>query len=206
MNKNQLNRRPDYRWPIAVFFLLLALSFIFDIWANKREIRKNPLVDQKYFSTESIRQPMIEPLLVKDGLVYRCNDCHQHIEPSNIQKSFFSAHKDVILKHGANNYCTTCHSSNDREFLIDIHGDNVPFSKSEVTCLKCHGEKYRDWLQGVHGRMNGYWDKTKGEVKKLTCVACHDPHQPKFKAIEPSPSPVIFNYLDKLTIKDNIHE
>lgn len=192
------DRYPNYLWLIAAVFFLLALSFIFDLWPRGRDVIKYPPVDPKYFSTQTVRQPMHEPILKKDGDLYRCNDCHQNIVPSPIQKSFFSAHENIILQHGINNYCLTCHSLNNREFLVDIHGEDIPFSKSELLCQKCHGTIYRDWEKGAHGRINSFWDKSKGEKVKATCVACHDPHQPKFKPLEPSPAPRVRNYRDFL--------
>jgi nitrate/TMAO reductase-like tetraheme cytochrome c subunit len=182
-------------WMGCVFFLL-ALSFIFDVWGSRREALRHPLVEPRYFSREPPRQAKGEPVLMKDGRHYRCNDCHQNIEASQVQKSFFSAHPDIELNHGANNYCLTCHSLNNREALRDINGADVPYARSELSCLPCHGTIYRDWEQGVHGRMDEYWDRAKRKASQLTCVACHDPHQPDFKPMEPSPAPRAVNYRD----------
>lgn len=197
-----------YGWAIALAFLLLALSFIFDIWDQRREIIKHPIVEPQNFTKDPIRNPKLEPSIIQDGYRYSCNDCHQNIEPSQVQKSFFSAHSNIILDHGANNYCMTCHNAQNSEMLVDINKNEVPFNQSQKTCLQCHGPIYRDWENGVHGRMNDFWDEGKGEVRKLTCVACHDPHQPKFKPMKPAPAPNIENYrqfLESLTIKGKHH-
>ncbi|MCA9407307.1 MAG: cytochrome c3 family protein [Candidatus Omnitrophica bacterium] len=199
----------NYLWLIAVVFLLLAVSFIFNLWGKSREIIQHPLAKSEQYSKNPVRKAKLAPIFEKDGFSYHCNDCHQNIEASKIQKSFFSSHMDITLDHGVNNYCKTCHSQDNREALVDINNQDIPFDQSQLTCLKCHGPIYRDWENGVHGRINGYWAKDLGEMKRLTCVQCHDPHQPKFQPMEPSPSPNFKNYQDflkGLSIKDSSHE
>lgn len=202
--QNQSNTK--YYWWMAITFFLLTLSFIFDIWTEKREIKQNPSVDPKYFTKETVRKPMEFPILKQEGETFRCNDCHQNIEPSKVQKSFFAAHEHIILEHGVNNYCSTCHSPNNREALLDINKNDIPFSRSELACLQCHGPIYNDWVNGVHGRMSESWDKSQRTVEKITCVACHDPHSPKFKSMGPSPAPVKHNFLDQYVLKEQYHE
>ncbi|MCA9406257.1 MAG: hypothetical protein KC684_06965, partial [Candidatus Omnitrophica bacterium] len=194
---------------IALVFLFLAASFLMNVWGEKREIIRHPLTNPEDFTKQPVREARLEPKVMQDGYMYRCNDCHDNIEPSTVQKSFFSAHSDIILDHGANNYCLTCHSINNREMLVDINKNEISFAQSHQTCLQCHGPIYRDWENGVHGRMNDFWDSNKGEVRKLTCVACHNPHQPKFQLMQPAPAPNIQNYrdfLEHLTIKEQSHE
>jgi hypothetical protein len=43
-----------------------------------------------------------------------------------------------------------------------------------------------DWRAGVHGKRVGNWW---GPKEYLSCVACHDPHSPLFKPLEPKPPP-----------------
>ncbi len=206
MKATNQNESKQYLWWISFVFCLLALSFFFDVWGGKRIVKNNGSVEKKYFSTETVRTPLKEPKLLKEGEWYRCNDCHQSIAPSDVKKSFFSAHESVNLEHGVNNHCLSCHSRDNREFLVDSHGDDIDFTRSELSCIKCHGVVYNDWVSGAHGRINGYWDKTKGAAEKVTCVACHDPHAPQFKSMEPSPAPVILNYLNSIVQKDEPHE
>lgn len=200
----------QFIWWIACLFLIVAVLLSFNFWGRVNPIVKNELVDPVYFSTQPVRAARLAPVTEKDGLKLRCNDCHQNIQPSIVRKSHISSHDEIKLQHGINNYCTTCHSLNKREFLIDMQGEEIPFSKSEFLCQKCHGTIFNDWEKGAHGRINGYWDRSKGEVKKLTCVSCHDPHQPKFQDMKPAPAPMrkgFTGFLEKyIEQKEDAHE
>ncbi len=177
---------------IALVFILLAISFMLDVWGHKkRYIKERPAVAAKFVSNETVRDPLESPETQQGRFVYNCNSCHRNITPSNDHRKWTMAHKNVKMDHGINNRCFNCHQENNREMLKDINGDPVPFSKSELVCQHCHGPKYRDWMIGVHGRPNGYWDKSRaGKTVKATCVACHDPHAPRFQPLEPAPAPV----------------
>ncbi|VAX36288.1 hypothetical protein MNBD_UNCLBAC01-870 [hydrothermal vent metagenome] len=181
----------NYLWIITGVFIALAVSFIFNLWGSPRKVAEINAVDKKFISNDTVRDPLKKPTIQQAGFTYNCNNCHQHITPSKTQQRRRAAHETIKLEHGINKSCYNCHSQSNREMLFDINGKDVPFSKSELLCQKCHGPKYRDWEIGVHGRPSGYWDKSKGkETVKATCVACHNPHSPKFKAIEPAPAPV----------------
>jgi hypothetical protein len=49
------------------------------------------------------------------------------------------------------------------------------------------GTSTRSSGAGVHGRRTGEWN---GHKTYLLCAHCHNPHQPRFKAIPPMPAPV----------------
>lgn len=181
----------DYRWIIAIVFLSLGLCFIFDVWGKIRIVRENPAVAERFIANDTVRDPLDKvPLLKQAGFTYQCNSCHQYLELSKEPKKLLAAHQNIVLEHGSNKSCYTCHHSTQYESLVIRDGSKLPFDKSALLCQQCHGPKHRDWLIGVHGRPNGYWDKTKGESIKATCVACHNPHSPKFKPMEPAPPPV----------------
>ena len=82
----------NYFWFIALVFLFLAASFLMNVWGEKREIIQHPLTNPEHFTKQPIREAKLEPKVIQDGYMYRCNDCHDNIEPSTVQKSFFSAH------------------------------------------------------------------------------------------------------------------
>lgn len=185
-----------YHWSIITVFLLLSVSFFFNLWGETRQVRVNEVVASRFISNDTVRDPLKAiPVVQQAGFKFNCNNCHEHITPSDGRKDRVAAHPTVKMEHGINRRCYNCHDRFNREQLVDIDGASISFSSSELLCQKCHGPKYRDWLVGVHGRPNGYWDKNKGESKKATCVACHNPHTPKFQAMEPAPAPIRSDYL-----------
>lgn len=195
MNEKQSINKNTYLIWIAVIFTALMIAFIMNLWGDKRVIKQNAKVNPKFISNNTVRDPLKLPQTQQAGFTYNCNNCHRNITPSKIPKKLMAAHREIIMEHGVNNRCLNCHQEKNRERLKDINGNEVLFSQSEKVCQQCHGPKYRDWDIGVHGRPNGYWDKSKGqESVKATCVACHNPHTPKFKPMEPAPAPVKESY------------
>ncbi len=185
-----MNSSKKYYWPIIIVFVLLALSFVLDMWGKPIKIKQNPTVDSKFLSHDTVRDPLVHGAKIEQaGFKYNCNECHAYLQPPETPKKLIGAHQHIVLKHGINDNCFKCHHRTKRESLVDIYGTEVPFKQSAQLCQKCHGPKYRDWKAGVHGRPSGYWDKTKGETIKPTCAACHNPHAPKFQPIEPAPAP-----------------
>jgi hypothetical protein len=121
--------------------------------------------------------------------VFPCSDCHAEpdLPPNRARRVLVDAHDEIVLKHDAEHrWCLDCHDANDRDSLHLASGDLVPFGQSYTLCGQCHGEKARDWRAGVHGRRTGMWN---GRKEYLLCVHCHDPHAPRFKAIQPMPAP-----------------
>ena len=124
-----------------------------------------------------------------DG-IFPCSDCHNDTDlPANpVRRPLVDAHDDIVLKHDEEHrWCLDCHDAKNRDQLHLAGGEAVPFEESYRLCGQCHGEKYRDWRVGVHGRRIGQWNGTK---EYLLCVHCHNPHQPKFKALPPQPAPI----------------
>jgi hypothetical protein len=72
---------------------------------------------------------------------------------------------------------------------VDDFGTPIPWDQPQLLCAKCHGPVYRDWQHGSHGRLNGYWDKTRGPQIRRRCIECHDPHTPPFTPLKPAPRP-----------------
>lgn len=123
--------------------------------------------------------------LVKNGWTYNCMECHKLIPARWHYDRPLNEHKDIKLEHGNNRFCLNCHHPANRNAFVDYDGAEIAQADVVKLCAKCHGTTYRDWEAGVHGRQNGYWNARLGDKSKLRCIQCHDPHNPKFKAMKP---------------------
>jgi hypothetical protein len=119
--------------------------------------------------------------------IFPCSACHADMKPDRTRRTLSAMHTDIVLKHDEEHrWCLDCHDATSRDFLHLASGERVPFEESYRLCGQCHGEKLRDWKAGVHGRRTGNWNGTKGY---LLCAHCHNPHQPRFKALAPKHAP-----------------
>ena len=129
----------------------------------------------------------VPPPPFSDG-IFPCSGCHAELKPNRTRRKLTDFHDDVELTHDAEHrWCLDCHDADDRDWLHLASGERVSFEESWRLCGQCHGEKLRDWKAGVHGRRTGEWN---GHRKYLLCAHCHNPHQPRFKAIAPQPAPL----------------
>jgi hypothetical protein len=131
----------------------------------------------------------VPPPPFSDG-IFPCSECHteENLPVNRTRRTLVDAHDDIVLKHDEEHrWCLDCHDAQNRDVLHLASGEPVPFSESYRLCGQCHGEKYRDWRVGVHGRRIGQWN---GAKEYLLCVHCHNPHQPRFKALAPKPAPI----------------
>ena len=120
--------------------------------------------------------------------IFPCMSCHEFKKPDRTRRTLTDMHTDIVLKHDEEHrWCLDCHDANNRNFLHLASGELVPFEESYRVCGQCHGEKLRDWKAGVHGRRVGSWN---GEKQYLLCAHCHNPHQPRFRALTPKPAPL----------------
>jgi hypothetical protein len=127
----------------------------------------------------------VPPPPFSDG-IFPCSDCHGDL-PVDRTRRELGMHTEIVLKHDEEHrWCLDCHDATTRDQLHLASGEPVPFDESYRLCGQCHGEKYRDWRAGAHGRRSGEWN---GQKTYLLCAHCHDPHQPRFKAIAPKPAP-----------------
>lgn len=120
-----------------------------------------------------------------------CRACHgpEKDFPVNFtRREDLLIHRNIRLAHGGVRvWCLDCHHPENRNVLLPLSdGKPIEFSQSYLLCGKCHGTKYRDWRNGIHGKRSGSWS---GEKQYYLCVTCHNPHQPKFKPLEPMPPP-----------------
>ncbi len=133
---------------------------------------------------EAALKPLPPPPMA-DG-VYPCSDCHANLETDFTRRAL--EQHDITLDHGdRERWCFDCHDTGDRDQVRLASGALVPLTESQKLCGQCHGDKYRDWRLGVHGKRMGDWN---GAREYLVCVACHDPHSPKFRPLAPMPPPV----------------
>ena len=123
--------------------------------------------------------------LVKLGWTYNCMECHKLLPARWRYDRPMAEHQDVRLEHGNNRFCLNCHHPKNRNAFVDYDGTEIAEADVVLLCAKCHGPVHNDWEAGVHGRSNGFWDTQQGGKTKLRCIQCHDPHQPKFKALKP---------------------
>ena len=123
------------------------------------------------------------------GAPLRCNDCHALFESGERQRTPIGQHQDVVMDHGLNSNCLACHDQTDRSLFQASGGERLAFTDTVPLCASCHGPTWRDWEAGIHGRTNGYWDKTRGDPVRQTCIACHDPHAPAIGDLPAFPGP-----------------
>ncbi|WP_299535627.1 cytochrome c3 family protein [Ulvibacterium sp.] len=120
---------------------------------------------------------------------FSCTECHSRPlvgmqKDSRIQR----AHWDVEMKHAnaSTMNCATCHNGNDMNHLKSLANDQVDFNMSYLLCAQCHSPQFEDWKGGAHGKNIGGWAKPRAS---MTCVNCHNPHQPQI----PPKWPIRFN-------------
>jgi hypothetical protein len=121
--------------------------------------------------------------------IFPCSDCHADQETNPNRRVLTEMHEDIkIINHAEDQrWCLDCHNPDDRDYLRLASGKLVSFEESYYLCGQCHGTIFRDWKAGIHGKRTGEWNGKK--IYRL-CVHCHDPHQPRYKPIEPLPPPV----------------
>ena len=119
--------------------------------------------------------------------IFPCSGCHADLPVNTTRRVLTEMHDDIVLKHDEEHrWCLDCHDATDRDWPHLASGERVPVEESYRLCGQCHGEKLRDWRAGVHGRRTGQWN---GHKTYLLCAHCHNPHQPRFRAIAPKPAP-----------------
>ena len=154
---------------------------------------------------ESIHYPVPPPLAYQG--IYPCQACHRKDaraipDPVEEEGAFLGTyihaadpqprvlvrmHRDVDLRHGKGAFwCLNCHNTQERNYLMLLNGEVIPFDESYRLCGQCHGSVYKDWKLGIHGRRVGQWD---GKKLYMLCAHCHDPHNPKFRKIPGLPTP-----------------
>jgi hypothetical protein len=122
-----------------------------------------------------------------------CASCHAALTPNPARKSPdeppMQFHQGLTFDHGGLS-CLSCHNPNNYNTLRLADGAAVPYPDVMTMCAQCHAPQARDWEHGAHGGMTGYWDRTRGERIRKSCIDCHDPHAPAFPAMTPTFKPI----------------
>ena len=179
--KSALPRERRPLWPLVVIALLAVALLGTEGW-------QRPSNSDEGYPERSL-QPEPEPVLLPpppiDDEYFPCSDCHED-ELADPERRELDEHDGIELAHG-DLWCLDCHQSDSRDLLHLSDASPVDMEESWRLCTRCHAKRIPDWRAGVHGKRTGYW---RGPKEYRTCVACHDPHSPLFKPLEPMPPPI----------------
>ena len=171
---------------IGPVFFALAAWFLWGPAIVELPTESTPKVNAAQLTTAPRRDILGNPPTIEIGGFKRtCMDCHQMFPPRDDPPVALAQHKHIVLNHGINKQCRNCHNPKDRNLLVLRGGETITYDQVETLCAKCHGPTYRDWENGAHGRTNGFWDASRGTVRRLRCTECHDPHNPRVPAMDP---------------------
>jgi len=197
---------------LAAAFCGLAVAFAVDLWGNPQPRPAIPLVDPAFLETKTWRQSYADLIRIEEDVThFDCYLCHEEDQKVVLkydkqnQLVIPEEHEDIVMGHGThgrNNNCFNCHDDENLLLLQSRDGQKLKMESSTLLCGSCHGPTHRDWESGSHGRTSGYWDRSRGEIKKLDCVNCHDPHSPSFPSRHPAPGP---NYLRQMGSETSPH-
>ena len=174
---------------VPVVFAAVASLLVIDPLPPRPPIAAAREVPDWATNPDPVRRPRLRPQYATAGFTYNCSDCHRIIPSPTETQRRLTQHTEVQLNHGINTRCFNCHHLTDRDAFVDDFGQPIPWNQPQLLCAKCHGTVYRDWQHGSHGRINGYWDVTRGPQTKRRCIECHDPHHPPFAPLPPAPGP-----------------
>lgn len=94
-----------------------------------------------------------------------------------------SCHARALKSHDAlgsgSAACRVCHDESTMGVLHLFDGTRFPLADSSQLCEQCHTERYQAWQKGTHGILSGKAELEFLGSRRVKCVACHNPHQPK---------------------------
>lgn len=123
---------------------------------------------------------------------YKCSSCHNN-KKVNIWNAADISHADIKIVHGDKDNplaCNTCHSLEERDFLVTSKGTKIDLDHVYDMCGQCHFRQKKDWIGGAHGKRVIYWA---GERVVKNCTSCHAPHSPRFEKRWPTTYSVPLN-------------
>lgn len=184
---------------LTVVFLALGVFFLASSGNPMAARPAIPPVDVRFLETTPWRQTYSDLVKAQEDLSdYDCYGCHEKNNPPPIR---FDAkgkivvpkeHANIVMGHGShdrNDLCYNCHNEQNLETLQVRDGRQVKFDDIPPLCGSCHGPTLRDWDAGAHGRTSGYWNRSLGDMQRLSCANCHNPHAPRIPKREPAPAP-----------------
>ena len=117
---------------------------------------------------------------------FACTECHSRpLDKMNLTQEEKKAHWDIKLEHASNSTmnCVTCHNAEAMDNLVSLTGQEIDFNASYKLCSQCHAPQFQDWKGGAHGKRIAGWAPPR---TAMTCVNCHDPHDPQFETRWPA--------------------
>lgn len=111
---------------------------------------------------------------------YACIECHSKPLSEMRGVDGQKAHWDIKINHAAIETmdCTTCHNPDNMNNLKSLTGKNIDYNLSYKLCAQCHSRQFEDWKGGAHGKKVAGWAPPRAS---MTCVNCHNPHNPGFE-------------------------
>jgi len=177
--------RSRYRLVLGTAALVVSLAVGSALAAHVQERKAGAVGKGRTASAEEKQFAVPKPPFTPG--IFPCSDCHKEMKPNPTRRELKDEHTNIVLNHAqGQRWCLDCHDTSNRDKLRLVNGEKIGFDESFRLCGQCHGDKYRDWKVGVHGKRTGMWD---GEKQYLLCVHCHNPHDPRFKPLQPMPPP-----------------
>ncbi len=110
---------------------------------------------------------------------FACIECHS--KPVSQMKGLEKqkAHWNIKMSHANTDVmnCASCHNGKDMNTLHTLTRQPVDFNLSYKLCAQCHSDQFEDWKGGAHGKKVAGWTAPRAS---MTCVNCHNPHNPSF--------------------------
>lgn len=200
---------------VSLLFAVVAVVLAVGPWHFESPVTTSVPVPTSVTDTTPVRPTSMRARYRLGSFTFQCNECHRSLPSPYAAGHGWTNHAKIRMAHGMNTRCLNCHHKVNREAFVDDYGHEIPWDQPQLLCAKCHGPVYRDWQHGSHGRINGYWDESRGEQVRLKCVQCHDPHDPRFPPLPSAPGPRTLrvkpderrahaDFRNPLRIKDNL--
>ncbi|MBC8201682.1 MAG: hypothetical protein H8E86_06495, partial [Planctomycetes bacterium] len=157
-NQQELRLGDSFGWVVAVGFFLLAGWFFSTEPVIDHPLNAPVAVQASLINNGAFRVATPEPPIVTiGGMEHQCNSCHTLFKQEHLSPRLLGQHTELVLNHGGNEWCFSCHDIKDRNRLVLADGEQIGYDRAPELCGKCHGPTYRDWQAGIHGKTLGYW-------------------------------------------------